>query len=364
MSYLDLTVLEDFQADQATNEKRIAKYGMIDLVKDSTPAVDYIPPSVQEKLNTMSASRDAQIPVIKDQTVTVVSTPGFEFIPENLAETANYFFVPFDVFTGMRIFPGSFENNQLDIESYRDKVLSNILQAAAVAIDDLAEVKLLERKTQVLDFTTQVSLGDGSFDFNAGTDTLEISKSAIKDTMFANLEALMAANKLGGDYRIVTNPAGLNVIETEAAKFGPGNQKDLKWTQSVIPMDRRYESHQLAPGVNAFNGFFVRDGAIGMYENYPFDFRKGTNLGGVKQWSISNVELPFTRMRANVYINKEATEATSLISPKTDSNLIMTTFEEMALWFRGYFVYRYNSDLSTRANDIVKIAGLTTNPGE
>lgn len=356
MSYLDLTVLEDFQATEATNEKRVAKYGMMDLVKDSTNHVDYIPPSVKEKLATISASRDAKIPVLKDQTVTVVSTPGFEYIPTNLAETANYYFAPFDVFTGMRIFPGSFENNQLDIESYRDKVLSNILQAAAVALDDLAEVKLLERRTQILGNTVQVSAGDGTFTFNATSDALEISKAAIKDTMFSNLEALMAANKLGGDYRIVTNPAGLNVITTEAAKFGPGNTKDLKWIESVIPMDRRYESHQLAPGSDIFNGFFVRDGAIGVYENYPFDFRKGTDLGG-KKWSISNVELPFTRMRANVYINKEATEATSLISPTTDSNLIMTTFEEMALWFRGYFVYRYNSDLTTRANDIVKIEG-------
>jgi hypothetical protein len=38
----------------------------------------------------------------------------------------------------------------------------------------------------------------------------------------------------------------------------------------------------------------------------------------------------------------------------------MTHFEEMALWFRFYVVYRYNSDLSARANDIVKLVGATT----
>ena len=68
---LSLTQLNDFQATEATNEKREANYGMLDAAKDSTSFVDYVPPSVVDKLSTMSASRNAQIPVLKDQTVTV-----------------------------------------------------------------------------------------------------------------------------------------------------------------------------------------------------------------------------------------------------------------------------------------------------
>ena len=65
-------------------------------------------------------------------------------------------------------------------------------------------------------------------------------------------------------------------------------------------------------------------------------------------------------MRANIYTDTQATDATALITGGTDSNLIMTHFEEMAVWVRFYVVYRYNSDLSTRVNDIVKIQGLTS----
>ena len=72
------------------------------------------------------------------------------------------------------------------------------------------------------------------------------------------------------------------------------------------------------------------------------------------------MELPYCRMRANVYTNSQATEATSLITSGTDSNLIMTAFEEMAIWVRFYVVYRYNGDLANRANDIVKIVGATS----
>lgn len=72
------------------------------------------------------------------------------------------------------------------------------------------------------------------------------------------------------------------------------------------------------------------------------------------------MDLPFVNMRANIYTDTHATKATSLITSGTDSNLIMTHFEEMGIWVRFYVVYRYNSDLANRVNDIVKIQGLTS----
>lgn len=362
MSFLDNTVLNDFQAKEATNEKFEANYGMLNLAKDSTPFADYIPPSVQEKLNTISASRNAKIPVLKDQTVTVTTTPGFSNIPINLGESDAYYFTAYDVFSGFRLYPASFENNQLDGNWYRDQIIRNVLKAMAAAKDDIVETLLESRKTQKLNFDDQVSQGDGVFEFKTATDILEISKSAQKDTMFTYLKELMRANQLPGEYRIVTSPGGLLVSEIEALKFRDANEKQLLWSQMAVSPDRRYTTDQLSPGSDNFTGFFVKDGAIGLFENFPWDFRNGTMFGG-KEWGITDVEMPFVRSRLNTYINKEATEATSIISPTTDSNLIMTHFEEMAMWDRFYIVYRYNSDLTTRVNDIVKIKGLTTNPG-
>jgi len=359
MAFLDLTVLNDLQARDATNEKFIGRYGMIDLAKDSGKFIDYIPPSVKEALSTMSGSRDAIIPALKDQTVTVGTTPGFAHIPSNLAESGVYNFTALDVFSGFRFYPAAYENNQLDPMWYRDQVLKNVLQAMAVTIGDLIEVQLGARKTQALDFTTQISQGDGTYTFDAPTDQLNISKAAVLEVMYWNLVNLMQANKLGGDYRIVTSPAGLVSSITEAREAGPANASNLLWNQAVIPQDRIYTSDQLAAGADIFNGFFVRDGDIGLIENFPFDFRQGTEIAG-KKWSITDVELPYTRMRANVFINTEATDATSIIDPTTDTNLTMTTWEEMAIWHRFYIPYRYNSAIASRAQGIVKISGKTT----
>lgn len=358
MAYLDGTVLNDFQAREATNEKFSANYGMIDLAKDSGAAIDYIPPTVRAMMNTMSASRNAKLPVLKDQTVTVTTTPGFNNIPVNLGETGTYYFTAYDVFSGFRLYPASYENNQIDGDWYRDNIIRNVLKGCAVSIDNIIETQLEARKTQVLNYTTQISQGDGVFTFDTGTDTLTVSKAAQKDTMFPNLTQLMLANQLPGNYRIVTSPAGLVISDIESMKYGANNTKDLAWQQAYMPEGNRYISDQISTSAN-FNGFLVRDGDIGLIENFPWDFRNGTNFAG-KEWSITDVEMPYTRMRANVYVNKEATEATSIVSPNTDTNLTMTHFEEMAIWFRFYVPYRYNSAIATRQNGIVKLVGATS----
>ncbi len=361
MALLDLSVLDDLQVKAATNEKLLANYGMIDLAKDSGKSIDYIPPSVMDELSRMSGARDAVLPALVDQTVTVGTTPGFANIPTNLATSAVYNFTAVDVFSGFRIYPSQFENSTLDAAWYRDQVLMNVLQAMAVSIDDLIEVQLEARKTQTLSHLVQISQGNGTFTFNAGTDTLEISKAAVLEVMYWNLVNLMQANQLPGQYRLVTSPAGLVSSITEAREAGPANASNLLWNQAVIPADRLYSSNQLAAGSDIFNGFFVRDGDIGLIENYPADFRAGTVLDG-KKWSVSNVELPFTRMRANIFINSEATDATSIVTPgdNTNTDLIMTTWEEMAIWHRFYIPFRYNSAIASRVNGIVKVSGKTS----
>jgi hypothetical protein len=358
MSYLDVTLLNDFQSRNATNEKFIANYGLINLAKDSTPFVDYIAPTVKEMMATQSGARDSKIPVLKDQQVTVTTVPGFSNIPINMGESDNYFFTAFDVFSGFRNYPSSFENNQLDQQFYTDNILKNVLQGMAVEIDNTIKTVLEGRKTQVLNHTAQISQNDGTYNFNAGTDTLEISKAAQKDTMFYQLTQLMQANQLPGNYKIVTSPAGLVVGNAEALKFGANNDKNLEWAQGGMASGDRYISDQIATSAN-FDGFLVRDGDVGLFENYPADFRAGTEFAG-KKWSVSDIELPFTRMRANIFVNKEATDATAIVGAGNDSNLTMTHFEEMAIWHRFYIVHRYNSDLSTRQNAVVKVQGLTS----
>lgn len=358
MAHLDATDWNDIQLTDATNEKRFSELGIMDSVKDSTSAVNFIPPSAIAQLRSTSSLRSIQIPVLKDQTVSVVQTPGFQFIPSNLPESAKYAFTAVDIFSGFRHYPAQFDNNQMDSEWTKREVMKNVAYAMANTAEGILATTLETRKTQLLNYTTQVSQGDGTFTFDAGTDTLKVNKAAQKETMFYNLEQLMAANELGGNYRIVTNRAGLSVQRSEAAKYASNNDKNLQ-ALGFLPSDRIYESGNVSAGSDIFNGWFMRDGSIGVIENFPYDFRNETVVGG-KKWSVSDMEIPYLRMRSNIYVNNEATEATALVGAGEDSNMIMTHFSEMAIWSRFYIVYPYNSDLTSRTNDIVKIQGLTS----
>ena len=361
MAYLDATDLLDIQSSEATNEKRFSELGIVDAVKESTPVTQsFLKPSAVEQLRTSSSIRDVQIPVLKDKQVVVNTTPGFNFIPSNLPESAQYAFTAYDVFTGFRHYPAQFASNAMDGEWAKKEVMKGVLYEAANTIESILTTTLEARKTQVLTATEQVSATTGDYAFSGATDILSIKKAAQEETMFYSLEQLMAANELGGMYRTVVNRAGLARQKAEAMKYGAGNDKNLQ-ALGFFGADRMHETGNISAGSDKFNGFLLRDGSIGMIENFPFDFQNGTTIGE-RKWSISDIELPWTRMRANVYVNNEATDATALVKAGSpvDSNMIMTHFSEMAMWFRFYIVYPYNSDLATRANDIVKIKGLTT----
>ena len=360
MALLNATLWNDLQSTDATNEKRFAELGIIDAVKASTLSVDYISPSIKAEMQKMSSDRNPQIPVLKDQTVTVNQTPGFNYIPSNLPESAQYSFTAVDVFSGFRHYPAQYANNTVDSDWARREVMKNVAYAMGGTIEGLLSTQLDARKTQVLSYTTQVSQGSGggTFTFNTTPDVLEINKAGQQTPMFANLTALMEANELPGKYRVVTSRAGLAVQKTEALQYGADNSKNLQ-ALGMFSADQMHESGNIAAGSDIFNGYLIRDGAIGIIENFPYDFRNGTSFAG-KTWTISDQEIPFTGMRANIYTNTEATEATSLVTSGTDSNLKMTHFEEMAIWQRFFIVYRYNNDITTRVNDIVKLSGKTS----
>lgn len=361
MPFLDDTRLLDLQSLDATNEKRKPPLGLVDLARDSQNFTgDYIPPSIEAQMQRISSQRNARIPVKITQDPIVLFTPGFNFIPSNLPEYTDYFFVAFDIFSGFRWYPAAYDNNAVDANWDFQQRVDDVLYAMGEAKENLILNVLESRKSQVIDFTTQVSQGDGTYNFDGVTDILEIDKAAQKETMFYNMQQLMGANRLPGNYRLVTNRAGISVQISEAAKYGANNEKNLQ-ALGFLPMDRIYETDGIS-SADVFDGFFVRDGGIGLIPNFPYDFRQGTVING-KRWSVTPVEMPWTRSRLNVYVNTEATEGTALIAggaAPTDSNLVMTHFEEMAMWDRFFIPFRFNSDLATRANDIVKVRGLTT----
>jgi len=367
MPFLDPSFILDFQDQGGSSDFQQNQNGLIDaVVERGNPTLgqrgSFLTPTALETLRTISGARDNKIPVIKDDDAVVVTTPGFDQIPDNLPNSDQYGFTAFDIFSGMRFYPGMYGTNAISAEFERDNRMQRILRAMATKLEEVLSTVAETRKTQLLNFTTQASQGSGTFVFDGTGDTLNISKDAQRETMFHNMTSLAVANKLPGNYSLVGSPLALLSHDSAVQQSGANNAVNLQYPMNQWIQERYYQSHFLQPGADNFSGYFMRDGSLGMVSNHPYDFINGTEINGMK-WGISPVPLQGIRMRPNIYINNNAVDATSLVkqgAAPIDTNLLMSHFEEMAIWLRVYVVYPYQTDFATRANDIWKLRGLTT----
>ncbi len=142
MANLDASQWNDIQESGSENEKRFAELGLVDSFKASTPFIDYVSASAREALRTTSSLRATEIPIIKDQQVTVVQTPGFEFIPSNVEESDVYSFNAVDVFSGFRHFPATYANNMIDEQGALEAKMKNIAYQSAITIESLLSATL------------------------------------------------------------------------------------------------------------------------------------------------------------------------------------------------------------------------------
>jgi hypothetical protein len=165
----------------------------------------------------------------------------------------------------------------------------------------------------------------------------------------------MAANKVDGTYHIATSPAGLTRQMAQMAQNGAYNSTN-KQALNFFQDGLMHETENLSAGSDIANGYLLREGSIGVYPNFPYDFANRTQFAG-KSWSISDAAIPNIGMRCNIYVNNEATNAESLFA---GSDAKMTHFQETAIWSRFYVITRPCDNLATKVTDIVKIKLLNS----
>lgn len=356
MANIDATDLNDLQVQQARNDKRFQELGAVDIVKHAGQFVNFIPEKDRRDLETMSSDRNQEIPVIVDQTVVTTTQPSFD-VPANLLESTTFSFTPIDIFSGFAHHKAQYANNVLAAEQGKMTKINNVLYAMGQDLEAQINAVLEARKTQVLAHTTQISQGSNGQSYTFAANILEVNKAAQQNTMFTSIDEVMAANDMGGRYSYLSSPAGFAVQKQELATYGAANTKNLQ--DLGIPDASLLHQTNSISTTDVFDGFAVRDGAIGIITNHPYDYRNNTTVGS-RSWSVSDGDVPFLEHKVNVMTNTEATDATALAASGTNSDLQLTSVETMSFWFRGYIVFEYNADLSTRSNSILKIQGQTT----
>lgn len=351
--FIDFSVLNAYQDKMVQTEKRKQSYGLIDCLKFNTPMNKVLTPTLKSHLQTVEG-RSTEYTGLKEDVITTTNVESFT-IPAHLSDSEQKTLTSISIWSGFQVYPAWFQNNTIAYEDYLQNKYDEVFSAMAAAKETQIANLLNTNKTQTIDGVAQINGGDGTFAFDATNDWVSANKAAQKDTLFSNLEALFGINKMGGSHNAVVNKGGLTLAINEILKYGAANSENKQFIQNNLPAF--FETLGIAPSTYQFIMYMMTDGAIGGVQNYPFDFRQGTVVGD-KKWGIMDTPAPYIGERLNVYYNKEAVDASGL--GDTTSHLRMTSMEEWGFLDKFFLVSNYNSDLTSRVSDIVKVVGLTT----
>jgi hypothetical protein len=350
MSYIDQTVLTAYQDKAVSNEIRIPQYGLIDAAQASTKEMPYMSAELMEAV-AQAQSRDVKIPQLAESVITTSTVESFT-IPTNLSESEMETLSLITVFAGFAMYPETFKNNVISEEAYKMNKIMEVDKAIAKKVEDYIYTHLDTYKSRILPNTTGVVDG---FTFQAAIDTLEVSKAAQKDVMFANLTQVVAASNDWdlGNMRMAST-YGINAIVNEYAKYGAGNEKNLQF-QGLPEM--HYSNRVALTSGRAWTAFLLEAGAIGILPSYKEPFLRGVSVGEAK-WGISSGVMPQLKDRVMLYENKEKANATGVGA--NASTMIMSWKEEYGFIYRFALLKRYVSDRDNKVGHIIKIDGLTS----
>jgi hypothetical protein len=348
MSYIDQTLINDYQHKVVENELRVPRYGLIDLIKAQTPLVPFNNPELQAAVLNYASGNSLKVPAMEEDTI-VTSTSESFVIPANLSESAMTSLSLTTIFAGFATYPETFANNVISEEAY---VLNKINEV------DKAMAKKLEEyiATHLNTYKTAVWTGDDAITghtFQEATDALEITLAAQSDVMFADIVAQAARNDWSEDQLMMAmNPSGQHVLN-QYMKYGSTNEKNLQWQG----MPDIYKSNRVTVDAGKrWTGYLLEPGAIGLLVNLKPAFRQRVTVGEAK-WDVSDSALPQLGHQVMLYENKEKVNATGVGSYA--DHAIMSWKKEYGFIFRFALLKRYNSDTDSRAGYILKINGET-----
>jgi len=355
MSIITQTKIAKFQDRVVQTELDERIFGLNQMFLDSTPKNKILTPSMVAELQKKQ-TRTITYPALKEDVITSTAVESFT-IPSNISDAEEITITSISIFSGYKIFPAMFIDNAISREDYEMNKLEEVFKAMANA-KEVQQLAFLEtQKTQVWTNLTSINNGAGSYSFNSTTDLLEVDLAGQKNGFFNRLKTSFRNNDQSrmGSYSLVTNEGGLTLALDTIATLGQANASNEQNATNSIP--KAYGSQNISGGSDQFIGFMIEDGAVGIAQNFPWEFRSEIATSDA-QWGVSDTAVPMLGNRINTYYNKGKADASAEGGTLAESR--MTTFEEFGFLDKFYLVSSYNSDLATRANNILKIKGATS----
>lgn len=341
MAYLLQTELAAIQTSTTETELRKKTHGVIPFAFDQTPSMPALTSEVKAAIE-MANGRYVDISALKEMTPDITRSFTYDITP-NLSESDKTRVTVYTVMSSFQYNPYTFLNNAAGAEEYKINKLKEIDKAIASDVSTTLLSILDARKTQVLDVTGAPT----GVLFNA-SDYVTMTEAVQAKPFFDYLETIMMQNNLNGEYSAVGTHS-LRHILADIKQYGSSNDKNL--LAQSFPTTY-FESNLAVTASSNATAYMVKDGAIGIQQTYPAIFvANESRIPGI-EFSIGAQPLPQTGMKPLIMKQTQAYDETALSSHQAAG---MSLVENYKVGVSFAVVSTYNSDITTRVNDVVKL---------
>ena len=359
-NFIDATQQAKIQFRKFQENNQVETYGFLDAGVQSTAVArvnGLITPEVEQQLSVLEKTAH-EFPARKEITLTTTNVESFQF-ELNLGENETFTATRHTIATGFGISDRAFVENIDAREPYLGQKFIEASKAIANAKDVIIRDLLNTRRTQVLNSADPSLLDEGSetWNFNTGTDELEVDQAAQQGNFYYKLDQLAKNNFQDQPFMLIANKLGLTNVTSNILKFGQSNDQNLQSAQN-IPFPAVTSPNQVIAGPDRFLAHMLQMGGIGLVDNITHNYAKRRESYGAEgkiQWDVTNGIMPYIDSAVPFLYRTTYGDNTALSAGST--NLAVDILENWRFHHTFYLISSYNQDLATRPNNVIRVRG-------
>lgn len=358
-AFIDATQVAKKQFKTFQEDNQVEKYGFLDAAVQSTAVArvnGLITPEVEEVLKSLEKTTH-EIPARKELTLETTDVESFEF-PLNLGENETFTATKFIVSTGFGISDRAFVEN-IDMRvPYLGQKFFETSKAIANKKDQIIRDILNTRRTQVLDNAELLDEGSETWNFNAGTDELEIDEAAQQGNFYYKTDQLARSNFQEQPFVMISNKLGLTNVTSNIMSHGVTNDFNRQDPRNFPFPIVESPNQTIVGGTDRFVAHLLQLGGIGLIDNITHNYankRESYGAEGKIQWGVTNGIMPYLNSAIPFLYRTTYGDNSSFSAGST--NLTVDILENWKFHHIFYIITSYNQDLGTRPNNIIRMRG-------
>lgn len=327
------------------NELRPSRYGALNMfMMQSEDPAGILTPELKDKAEK-SIGNTLQTPVIDfDAGISIGNTRSVTIADSE--NTSQMYTITFATYAwGFTIVPAMYMNNEVSIQADFERKFNKYLYKFAETLDTAAIAALSAAKTQVF--------GD-LLAYTQSGNVVQVPWAS-RENIIGDINPMLAANDHFGEIHVCGN-AGIESLVRKLAQKDIYNSenKTLEYSDKILHFSTR-----IANGSQEYaNAYGVQGGTVGMLTRFERESLLNTKMADGTEWGIDT--LPLINFPCGTYFYESKGDFNAIGGAAT-ADLTRARKEHYGFAVDVAILTPYNSDPSTIANPIMKIAILKEN---